>query len=210
MIQPAAKKCRFCGTDVEPIKHFAPVAIPGESEAARMMRLQNEARGKKARPVPEPWSAKSRKQAAIVGAGIVALLLVIAGLQNAGILPRPQSSEATPALQTPIASPAPYRARIASGIDSPWDANHYPKLVAKLGRKSFDRATRKFPAIARYAAKSASCDEVSDIGISSHSTANSVSYFATCTNAFQIKISETELDGHNDGTTTGFRSLGAH
>jgi len=195
MIQPAAIKCRFCGSDVGPIKGYTPVLASGESEAARMLRLQNESRGKAAGPKAEPWSAKAKIIAAVAGAGLVALSVTVSSLQKSGVLPDGKVG-AKSAVDAPSASPAAYIARIAPGADDVLEERHYPKLVAQIGRENFKRVTRKFPAAAQYAARNAACDQVDIVGIATKSSANAVSLFANCENGFQNRFSEQELDAY--------------
>lgn len=202
MIQPAAKKCRFCGTDVEAVQREPSIAISGESEVARMLRLQNEARGKVASPRPEPWSAKSKMWAAVAGSAVLALIVILVGLQKAGVLPPPK--EVVASSDSPndtVPSPSTYVARIAPGADDVIEARNYPKLAAQIGKENFKRTANKIPTAAQYAARNAACDQVDIVSISSASSAQAISFFANCLNGFQNKFSEADLDAYIMGSS---------
>src|SRR5688572_29543429 len=52
-----------------------------------------------------------------------------------------------------------------SKANQPWPLKEYPKMIARLGRETFERATLRIPAIAQKASKNPDCDRVTYVGI---------------------------------------------
>ena len=77
-----------------------------------------------------------------------------------------------------------------SKANQPWPLKEYPRMVARLGRETFERATLRIPAIARKASKNPHCDRVTYVGISNSSTATTLEYFVLCENGFRAELKE--------------------